>query len=342
MRQPRVRLPRGFTLIEMLVTISVIAILIALLLPAVQQAREAARRSQCVNNLKQIGLALHNYHDIHEAFPPGFTGGFELHKDDKRWGWGTFILPQLEQATLYNRLAPDEHSLFRTVFSNVRQKLLKTSVTTYLCPSDSTQPLANVNRDFTGPALSQSTPTVTAFHINHVGVKGATSSYVGSFGDFWRPNYGIWNAQNLHGNGVFGCLTSTRIRDIVDGTSQTFAIGERSYENYGSTWVGVEAWNQCTTWGVSMVTGSAYYKMNDAPAPYPFTCDGRGASGFSSKHSGGANFLMCDGSARFVSETIDSQNIDQLGGLLPISGPKKIGVYQRLARIDDGEAIGEF
>ena len=346
-------LRRGFTLIEMLVTISVIAILIALLLPAVQQAREAARRSQCTNNLKQIGLALHNYHDLHESFPPGFTGGFEVHKDDKRWGWGTFLLHQLDQAPLYASLAPDTNSLFHVVFNNTLQPLIRTPVSTYYCPSDPGRTLADSNRDFTGPIITVSASSSPAQSVNMVsrhlgapGPKAAASNYVGSFGDFWRPDFGLWSLDDLGGNGVMGCLTSTRIRDITDGTSQTFAVGERTFKNFGAVWVGVEAWNQCSAWGVSMVSGSAYYRLNSAPADFPFTCDGLGAAGFSSQHSGGANFLMCDGSVRFVSEYIESRNIDELSvGPVTIGVPVEVptlGLYQRLARINDGEVVGEF
>ena len=333
---------QGFTVVELLVTIAVIAILLALLLPAVQRAREVARRSQCLNNLKQIGLALHNYHDIHNTFPPGFTGGFEAHKDDKRWAWGTFILPQLEQAPLFGMLDPNGTSLFRLVFDETRQALIRTPISTYICPSDPGQPLADANRDFTGPIYSASPAppasgeTIGAFHAGAPGPKGASSNYVASFGDFWRPNFGIWSLKELAGNGAMGCLTSVEFSDITDGTSNTFAIGERTYQNSGAVWVGVEAWNQCTSWGVSMVSGSAYYPMNSKPAPFPFTCDGVGASGFSSQHSGGGNFLMCDGSVQFVSEHIESRNVDETAAGMTI------GLFQQLARINDGEVVSEF
>lgn len=342
---PATRRSTGFTLVELMVVLAIIGLLVALILPAVQQAREAARRTQCNNHLKQIGLALHNYHDLHNTFPPGFTGGFEAHKDDKRWGWGVFILPHLDQAPLYNALDPTDRSLFKLIFTPELIPLIQLRVSTYLCPSDSTELLAHVNHDFTGrppPPVGPPLPLpITPNHINHRGVKSSTSSYAGSFGDFWRPREGIWNLSYLRGNGVMGCLSRVRIRNIKDGTSNTFAVGERTYENYAATWVGVEAWNQCTTWGVSMVAGTTYYRLNEPATVYPFTCDGFGAAGFSSSHNGGANFLMCDGSVRFVSENIDSRNTDEIDKS-SIGDTGKIGIYQRLGRIDDGELIGEF
>ena len=128
---------RGFTLIELLVVIAIIAILIALLLPAVQQAREAARRSVCQNNLKQIGLALHNYHDVHRTFPPGWIGvesGVVNFEGESGFGWGAFILPYVDQAPLYQSFDFDESMVHAMNLSKLKQTL-----SVYLCPSDPKQ-----------------------------------------------------------------------------------------------------------------------------------------------------------------------------------------------------------
>ncbi len=325
---------RGFTLVELLVTISIITILMGLVLPAVQQSREAARRAQCQNNLKQIGLALHMYHDSIGVLPPAYPGGFELHLDGKRWGWGTFLLPYIEESSLYGQLEPNRRGLFHIVFDEQRRGLLQTPVTTYLCPSDSSDPLADRNHDFTGPTDD---PEGKFFHLNHLGFRAATSNYVASFGSAWRPHYGIWSEEELKGDGVMGCNTAINFARIIDGTSQTFAVGERSYANHASVWSGVEDWSQCTSFGVPMVAGTAYFGLNQPASAYPYTCDGQGAAGFSSSHSGGANFLLCDGSVRFISENIDSRNADQLG-----LRNRSIGLYQRLANARDQLTIGEF
>ena len=272
---------QGFTLIELLVTIAVIAILIALLLPAVQMAREAARRTQCRNNLKQLGLALHNYHDTVGVLPPSHHGGFQAHMDSKRWGWETFLLPYIDQGNLYQQLNPNQNSLFEVVFNDDLHPLLQVSVQTYLCPSDPSQPIADPNRDFTGPTING-----VAFHFNHVGFKAATSNYVANFGDFWKPFYHLWSETELKGNGAMGMNSARKLTDIRDGSSNTFAASERTYANYAAVWCGVEEWDQCTTLGISMVAGSAYYKLNSIATPYPYTCDGAGASGFGSQHSG--------------------------------------------------------
>lgn len=325
---------RGFTLVELLVVIAIIGMLVALLLPAVQSAREASRRTQCKNHLKQLGLALHNYHDVIGVLPPAFPGGFELHLDGKRWGWGTFLLPYLDQAPLYQALNPGRQGLFHVVFDDQQRPLLQTSLAVYLCPSDPSEAVSDRNHDFSGP---EEAPRWAGFHLNHLGFRAATSNYVCNFGAFWRPNYGIWTEAELRGNGIMGCNTACKLTDITDGTSHTFALGERTYVNTAAVWCGVEAWDQCTSFGVPMVSGSAYVKLNQPASYYPYTCDGEGAVGFSSSHRGGANFVMCDGSVRFVSDSIESRNADQRGRLM-----LPLGLYQRLAQSDDGLTVGEF
>lgn len=327
---------KAFTVTELLVVITVILVMIGLLLPAIQSARESARRVQCQNQLKQVIIGLHNYHDSVRVLPPAYPGGFDPYLDDKRWGWATFLLPFIEQQALYEQLDPARDGLFHVVFNPVKRSLLETPVSTYLCPSDDSGTRADINRDFSGPASAAAGRSAAMFHPNHLGFRAGKSNYVCNFGSFWRPDYGIWSDLELRGDGVMGCNTRVRLTDISDGTSNTLAIGERNYRNHAAVWAGVEAWNQCTSQGVSMVAGTAYYRLNSPASAYPYTCDGVGASGFSSSHPGGANFAMCDGAIRFISSDIEFRNRERVGKV------SKIGLYQRLSSANDQLPVSEF
>lgn len=208
---------RGFTLIELLVVIAIIAILIALLLPAVQQAREAARRTQCRNNLKQIGLAMHNYHDVYRVFPPGFViawgnnGSIDLTEtsvDGNRrhgWGWGTYLLPYIDQAPLYNKLDVGSSVSVNRLSGT---ELGLTVLQGYLCPSSA----EGGNTDF-----AQS---------NYVGMFGA-NGVVTISGDRIRAD-GTPPSTAPDNGGALGFLSKNRIRDFTDGTSNTILVGERT------------------------------------------------------------------------------------------------------------------
>ncbi|MBI1346483.1 DUF1559 domain-containing protein [bacterium] len=313
---------RGFTLIELLVVIAIIAILIALLLPAVQQAREAARRTQCRNNLKQFGLAMHNYHDNSNTFPPGLVAPTTLWStcsvmsngvavpdtNSRMWGWGTLILPFLDQAPLYNTLSPDgcrmpnENTLYNGV------ALLQQPLPAYRCPSDSG---SNIN----------------VYHQNY-----ATSNYVVSeqLGDV---------------------RSSVRIRDVEDGTSNVFMIAERRLktEPAGSRYSGA------IIWGRSNNTDAAF-KFRAGPrinfTPTPFANNGFGTDngcvrhGVSSPHVGGAHFLMCDGAVRFVSENIAfnplSYDPATCGAAQNVAFAGPAFTYQNLYFRADANPVGDF
>ena len=193
----------GFTLIELLVVIAIITILVSLLLPGVQQSREAARRTQCANHLKQIGIALHNYHGSHSTFPPGWVDQNQGYVAN--WGWLAYLLPQLEQSALYSGLSVGELSLGQALTIPEHQQRMKTVLPLFRCPSDS------------GPDLNNITPLISD-DLRAVDV--ATANYVGSNGG------GNWS-EGDELLGVFGRNSNIEFRDITDGTSNTIVVGER-------------------------------------------------------------------------------------------------------------------
>jgi prepilin-type N-terminal cleavage/methylation domain-containing protein/prepilin-type processing-associated H-X9-DG protein len=290
--------PSGFTLIELLVVISIISVLIALLLPAVQAAREAARRAQCVNNLKQIGLALHNYSDVHAVFPPGYVslwkrdGGDEGTAEDDigpGWAWGSMILPQLEQPAVFNVI---NFSLTMTYAANQTAQLIRFN--SYLCPSDSTKTLIPVRDDDN---------TTTVYTVG-------SGNYVGMYG------LGEVGAAPGRGNGMFFRNSRIGFQDIRDGSSQTLTVGERSHNLSYVTWTGraVGGWLHKTSSfeggtdqfdadpeeSFTMVIGPV--GLDDGPRTpnHPMAH----VEDYWSRHPGGVNFLFGDGSVRFLKDGI--------------------------------------
>jgi prepilin-type N-terminal cleavage/methylation domain-containing protein/prepilin-type processing-associated H-X9-DG protein len=289
---------RAFTLIELLVVIAIIAVLIGLLLPAVQKVREAAARAKCQNNLKQIGLGLHNFHDAKGVLPPGYSAtnpNAATNETQPGWGWSAYLLPHIEQASLYSALnlsRPLEDSASSANAANVA-----TIVRIYLCPSDSVADLPVPVANF----LSPSSTIVAA----------GPSSYAGNVGN---DACDVFDVHPL--NGVFYCNSQTKLTDITDGTSTTILVGERSRDQANGIWAGVPTdallqpgpRNEFVATasigpargGMVLAHGHLLNMTGDA--------DG-GLDDLSSNHSGGANLLFGDGSVRFF-RSVPTDNPD--------------------------------
>lgn len=329
----------GFTLVELLVVIAIIGILIALLLPAVQAAREAARRAQCSNNLKQIGLALHNYHDSYKTFPFSYmvyvpNGDLSRIAELNAQCWGTRILPYLEQTALSDQYNDSVAALKLAgmPLSPTNLTVIQTPVAAYTCPSAPGDAKARIyDSDL---SVDPSTPfplTWTAAPSDYC----ATSGVRGDFASLAYPSGqggnrdGVLQFIGFDPDAGFQLkLPTSRISDVRDGTSNTFIVGERvgGDELY---WRGGRMADTGVPWDLFRLTngggwgdilngehwlaGSLYDgKMGPDGGPCPINCTNRRSAGFYSFHPGGAQFAMADGSVRFISETIAASTLAAL------------------------------
>jgi prepilin-type N-terminal cleavage/methylation domain-containing protein len=324
----------GFTLIELLVVIAIIAVLIALLLPAVQQAREAARRTQCRNNLKQLGLALHNYHDNFNLLPPlsigdGGTAGTASPPVVPAWAWSTMILPYIDQAPLYNTLNPGPNTLQQVFNSATLRPLLQTNLAAFMCPSD------------IGASPNPDRPFVTVPGVNPFFM--AKSNYPAMSGSQDGNTTGVFPSTGATSPAF---CRATNFRDVTDGLSNTIFVGERANAVFPALPTGSKAF--AAVWG-GMATGpstspdiprwAAIRGMGD----YRLT-DGKDLTGldnhqweaFLSLHTGGVHFLMGDGAVKFISTNIDWKPL--------VTPPTEAtyGTYNRLSDKADGYVVGDY
>lgn len=370
-----VRRRTGFTLIELLVVIAIIAVLIALLLPAVQAAREAARRTQCVNNLKQLGLAANNYESTNSVFPGGSYSGTNFNPPH----WSTYpenfscfvrMLTFFEQAPMYNAVNFNLHSadMANITIAGVR-------IGSLICPSD------NKNETVPFPATRSSTGVTPGWSFNELDANfpaaqafsQAFTSYGGNAGSFTFGFSNLMNPTvNQQHNGVIFNDSRVAISGITDGLSNTFLFGEHSKAQLFMLDPGYAISDNCWNSG-------RWYDTLFA-ALYPINLGFGNGSGVknasyydpttaSSMHPGGANFAFCDGSVRFIKNTVNSWsfsagNADSYGDSMPdnttfttiaasapytksgsyllhsgANGPAQLGVYQKLATRAGGEVV---
>jgi len=283
----------AFTLIELLVVIAIIGILLALLVPAMQKVRAAAARVQCENNLKQIGLALHSYHDANKGLPPGYSasGPYVDGATDTSpgWGWAAFILPYIEQDTVYRQLN------FNQPIQN--SPAIQTMLTVFVCPSDLTPQGPFPVPDGFGNTICLAAPT------SYAACCGSDAS----------------DTRDPTGNGVFYRNSRIRMADIRDGTSETILVGERAWAKANGAWAGAIPGgvimrgqdNPCQpdipgAWYPSSTMAVAHGHLNNA------LVDPDGSAGmddFSSMHDGGSFFVFADGSVHFI-RSISNDNPD--------------------------------
>ena len=290
---------RAFTLVELLVVIAVIAVLIALILPAVQKARESARRTQCKNNVKQIVLALHNYHTSHDMFPSGWIGvenEFPLATAPTGWGWAAMLLPELDNGPLFDKI-----NFFESIEHSSNQFARENALHVFRCGSDSSFDKWEIKE--------KANPTTILATLG-------TANYIGSFGtrDLAECETSPLG-ERCHSDGMFYHNSTTQFKSIRDGHSTTIMIGERKSDIQKalySTWVGAVPGGEDT---FARVVGVSDHTPNGDAGHF---------EDYSSNHDAGTHFGMADGSVQFISDSI---NLKLFRGLATRSGSEFISGF---------------
>lgn len=330
--------PPGFTLIELLVVIAIIGVLVALLLPAIQAAREAARRTQCRSNIKQMVLGLHNYESANKSFPPGCqqanpaptvsaSGNINSTSTNLgNWSWSALILPYVEQGALYNQIGVSKTDLAHAMDTPSLLAVMQTPLAVYRCPTE------------TGPPTNEERPIG-----NSTGVESplASSTYVGVNGssELRRDSGDLTVGSTNVANGIFYRIKGTKTKEISDGLSNTLIVGERAWETTQSNENGIVTGRAGVVFGIRGVReaseegladsmGCGRYRMNASNLP-----DAKyHRRSFSSQHPGGAHFGVADGSARFIVDSIDGDfGADDVGLDVAVDSP-----YEALLGKNDG------
>ncbi len=335
----RASMRQAFTLIELLVVIAIIGVLIGLLVPAVQKVRDAAARMKCANNLKQIGLALQNYHDTNNRFPAGYvdrnTDPNSTPDNDlgPGWGWAAFLLPQLEQDNLYRQI-----NFGQTVGMGANVQVSQAPLSVYQCPADGLQ------QTFPVYDSSFSSPVAMLAHGNYVGCNGWEECFNGAGGNPQGGTGmdGLSGGLGSAGRGAFYRNSMTRIADVTDGLSNTIFVGERSGNHSPSTWTGALPGGRCPAWMANQPPtpyapppGPPYDNADFGEALVLAHCNATHLPSadfpifdpdtFYSTHTGrGANFLFGDGSVHFLTS-----------GINPMT-------YQYLATVAGGEVATDW
>src|SRR5262245_61339302 len=293
---------RGFTLIELLVVIAIIAILIGLLLPAVQKVREAAARMKCTNNLKQIGLGMHNYNDTFNRLPAGWVTSLQF-KPNPGWSWGTLILPFIEQDNAYRILNPDTNATTATIpplNDPIAGPIYIMKMPMYRCPSD-------------GTGLD-------------------TNSLLGGWG---RSNYVV--NREVFGPDASNNPSFMTVATIPDGSSNTILVGERdSVRNIAAVW---PVRSNVTTASFEGRAGRGLNIPYPGSPPPPTTTSACERLGFTSLHTGGVNFLLGDGHVQFIRNAIPA---DQSADHCAFPAATGNFTWQNLIHPSDGNPIGDF
>ncbi|MCA9128526.1 MAG: DUF1559 domain-containing protein [Planctomycetales bacterium] len=331
---------RGFTLVELLVVIAIIGILVGLLLPAVQAAREAARRMQCSNNLKQFALAMHNYQSTYNKFP---SAQYYCRSDipcttaraswKQGWFWSASVLPFIEQGNMFNQLRMD-----LDLFDPINFPLVATNLPMFGCPSDSSrQPFSRP--EGASPGNGQPEHEVVF----------ATSSYVASGGafnnSFIHAGAPSGSSDNTWRNGVFARDSGVDFRDISDGTSNTIMLGETI--SYNFLWDPVVYGRHQAGSKTACCTLGAARHGNRRLNPPLTASNVVKREGFASFHVGGAQFAFADGSVHFISENIENTSRQRNGNTQndlydSANGGADFRTFQRLFARNDGLVLGDW